>query len=651
MKRIGILLIASAFGLLPAIALSPIRTLADPPRHRVVLIQTDAVKADFLDQFLADGTLPADGGFAMLSHTYKSSLQTVITPSITSPNMTTMVTGVYPQKHGAIANTYPLPTATVTSYVWGHLQPLDSEGIWTPALNAGKKVGLIRTVGVNDTSGVLTNSWTLEFQVEDAGYKLFQPQQTDWQAAIGWNLGSLSAHAPKVVTFTLQDNIDPAQAVSYTFNLLAIDQAAAGVYDALVIDDDRDLSDGYFGARPAQDGAMMPTSPITATGNWSSVVFTSTNIPQGLSDTLLGAYVKVYHFSSDLSSMKFYLGGVWHNPGYPREWVNQLYRSIGPFPRLDSVIESGVLTDQDSRDFSHREDNFFRDAALNVLQQPDWDMVITYQGIVDNFEHAYLLTDPRQISYTDPISVTYWNYIKESYRSVDAAITTISNTVGLTQTDIVVASDHGQAPIHTTVYINRLLAKNGLAVTPPIIAYAQGGGGYADIYINTTARSGGVISPAGTQPYTQTQAAIVAALTNFTDTDRLTGATVHVFDNVIRHQALAASGLLTDTSGDVFVTARPGYSISEATDSGPLTSALAYGGTHGYAPTQPSMYGIFLAAGPDIKPSPPFATRLIDIAPTIIKVLGLDPMPGIDGLPMIAILQGQFTFFLPLMLK
>ncbi len=63
------------------------------------------------------------------------------------------------------------------------------------------------------------------------------------------------------------------------------------------------------------------------------------------------------------------------------------------------------------------------------------------------------------------------------------------------------------------------------------------------------------------------------------------------------------------------------------------------------------MYGIFLAAGPDIKPAAPFATRLIDVAPTMAKALGLDPMPNIDGSPMIAILKEQFIFFLPLMLK
>ncbi|HEY4720951.1 MAG TPA: alkaline phosphatase family protein, partial [Anaerolineae bacterium] len=306
-------------------------------------------------------------------------------------------------------------------------------------------------------------------------------------------------------------------------------------------------------------------------------------------------------------------------------------------------LSSAYTAEQDGRDFSHREDQFFLNAALNVLRQPDWDMVITYQGIVDGFEHAYLLTDPRQLSYTQSISLTYWDYIKESYQAVDAAIVAISNTVGLTQTDIFVASDHGQAPIHTTLYINRLLAQQGISVTTPITAYAQAGGGYAYIYINATTRSGGVISSIGTQGYTDTQTAIANALSSFTDTDRLTGQTIYPFDVIVRKQDLGAHGLYTDTVGDVFATVRPGYSLSGATNTGAITEAVAYGGTHGHAITNPELYGVFLAAGPEISHTLPQATRLIDVAPTVAGALGLGKMQTAEGVPMCSILSRGCT--------
>jgi predicted AlkP superfamily pyrophosphatase or phosphodiesterase len=603
----------------------PVRLMADEPRRRVVLIQVDAVRPDFVEQFLADGTLPANGGFAALSRTFKATFQTVITPSLTTPNLTTMVTGVYPQKHGAITNVYPLITGAVTSSVSGHQQPLQSEGLWSPALRAGKKVGLIRTVGVNDNT--MTNTWTLNFHEQAAGDKIITSTPASWSAATGWNLGNFSANSPQVMTFTLQDSV--TNALSYTFNILALDPAA-GTYSQIVLDDDCDLTNGYFGARAAWSGLMTPTVPLTQTGDWTSVLFTGTNTTTGLTGTIMGAYLRLYEFSSSPLTVSLYATGVWYNPGYSRTWLNELYRKIGPFPGLGSQ-SSAYTTDQDGRDFEHREDQFFLDATLDVLRQPDWDMVITYQGIVDGFEHAYLLTDPRQLSYTDPISVTYWNYIKESYQAVDAAVVAISNTVGLTQTDIFAASDHGQAPIHTTLYINRLLAQNGLSVTSPISAYAQTGGGYAYIYINTTTRADGVISPIGTPGYTGTQTALVHALSSFTDTDRLTGAAVSPFESVIRKQDLAAQGLGTDTVGDVYASVLPGYSLDGATDAGPITSPVAHGGTHGYAPDQPTMHGVFLAAGPHIGHVEPRPTRLIDVAPTIVDILGVGPLPDADG--------------------
>jgi predicted AlkP superfamily phosphohydrolase/phosphomutase len=175
------------------------------------------------------------------------------------------------------------------------------------------------------------------------------------------------------------------------------------------------------------------------------------------------------------------------------------------------------------------------------------------------------------------------------------------------------------------------MERAGISVTTPITAYAQAGGGYAFVYINTIGRTDGVISPIGTAGYTATQDAIVTALTHFTDTDRLTGATVYPFESVVRKQDLAAQGLNIETAGDVYAGVLPGYSLNGATTAGPITSPVAFGGTHGYNPAQPAMYGVFLAAGPHISRIEPRPTRQIDVAPTIVDVLGVAPLSNADG--------------------
>src|SRR5512141_1069263 len=105
------------------LSILPVRSLSDESHHRVILVQVDAARADFLDQFLADGTLPPDGGFATLARSFKATFDTVVTPSLTTPNLASMVTGAYPQKHGMITNVYPPLTGAVTSGIYGHQQP------------------------------------------------------------------------------------------------------------------------------------------------------------------------------------------------------------------------------------------------------------------------------------------------------------------------------------------------------------------------------------------------------------------------------------------------------------------------------------------------------------------------------------------------
>jgi predicted AlkP superfamily pyrophosphatase or phosphodiesterase len=78
--------------------------------------------------------------------------------------------------------------------------------------------------------------------------------------------------------------------------------------------------------------------------------------------------------------------------------------------------------------------------------------------------------------------------------------------------------------------------------------------------------------------------------------------------------------------GDVLVVADEGWLLSRA-GRGPGRNVA----THGWAPTE-SMYGIFVAAGPGIRPAGRIAAfENIHIYPLMASLLGLRPNPGIDG--------------------
>jgi hypothetical protein len=68
--------------------------------------------------------------------------------------------------------------------------------------------------------------------------------------------------------------------------------------------------------------------------------------------------------------------------------------------------------------------------------------------------------------------------------------------------------------------------------------------------------------------------------------------------------------------------AATGFSFSRAYH-GEFISRSANGGAHGYDPERPDMHASLLATGPGIVPGMMDRARLIDVAPTIARWLGL----------------------------
>ncbi|MFS8638537.1 MAG: alkaline phosphatase family protein, partial [Gemmatimonadota bacterium] len=80
--------------------------------------------------------------------------------------------------------------------------------------------------------------------------------------------------------------------------------------------------------------------------------------------------------------------------------------------------------------------------------------------------------------------------------------------------------------------------------------------------------------------------------------------------------------------GDLIVLAEPGHQVA-----GSRRYPARGGGAHGYDPaTAPNMQGIFLAAGPAIRPGTRIpAFENVHVYPLIAHLLGLRPNPEIDG--------------------
>jgi predicted AlkP superfamily pyrophosphatase or phosphodiesterase len=177
------------------------------------------------------------------------------------------------------------------------------------------------------------------------------------------------------------------------------------------------------------------------------------------------------------------------------------------------------------------------------------------------------------------------------------------------RTAVIVAGDHGFASIHGLVFPNAVLARAGLRPCP-----WAGDGWRASVHVAGTVGAVFVNPPGDADAVAAAEAALRAAAAGH-------------YTFVSRAQ-LDGLGALPNAA--VFVLeAAPGLGMGEACDRG--VTASATGGGHGYLPGRPEMAAGFVAAGAGLRPGVALdRIRLIDIAPTLARLLGV-PAPPVEG--------------------
>ncbi|HWS11751.1 MAG TPA: alkaline phosphatase family protein, partial [Rhodocyclaceae bacterium] len=213
--------------------------------------------------------------------------------------------------------------------------------------------------------------------------------------------------------------------------------------------------------------------------------------------------------------------------------------------------------------------------------------------------------------------------------------------------DVIVVSDHGMAPFHTAVGLRNLLS--GAGVDLDTIAVRTTGPA-AHVYVNLQGREpGGSVTPSD---YRLKVAQIAAALRNAKDPNSFFNPKSQpLFSHVwTRPDACGNPGFCVDEnigqdSGDVFALMAEGYNF-DGTQSpgvarlgdgpfdpaGTVFSVPNFYGAHGHDSELASMSAILYAAGPSFRQGRKIRTvRNIDVAPTVMKILGVAPAPTVDG--------------------
>ncbi len=590
-------------------SLSSLSTQSDD--GNVVVISIDGARADFLFRLMEEGMLPNLQNLA--SRGSMAAFSVSVLPSLTAVAHASISTGAWPGTTGIVSNYFHVVTDPIYKGTDGFGAPLKAEAIWITAIENGKSVATIGWPCTDADDPERRGDWTVSWGTRDA-YSYSKDIKSWWWKDANWVMGDVISYStPKEAYFYLKVGWK-----KYYVNILAIDTTddLEENYDAVYFDDDKDLTNGYYGG------------PLRL-GDWCPI-----ELPN---PERSGSWVKIMVFKPDLSAFNLFLGAVWHTNAYPEELEEYINDEFGFFPGDPDyyALEHGYIDEITYLEQAERLADWLADITIYLIEEYDPDLVLAYQPQVDECEHQFLLVDPRQLGYTPERSEEYIGYLEWAYELADENVGGIVGAAGYDSTFFVI-SDHGMAPIHTVVYINEILKEAGLLVTytkgswtyidtSATKAYAFTSGAAAHIYINLEGREPtGIVPP---EEYREVQRQIVELLQSVRDPE--TGE--EVFDIITIKEMTKAFHLYNENTGDVFVTTRKGYTLSYQYWVGIQFEPSTYYGQHGYNPLIPELYATFIACGPRIRHTIIAPIRIIDIAPTVCYALNIPPPADAEG--------------------
>lgn len=314
-----------------------------------------------------------------------------------------------------------------------------------------------------------------------------------------------------------------------------------------------------------------------------------------------------------------------------------------------------------------------------IARNPDADLLMIYFEQPDGSGHQFTLTDWRQA--TDPLDPTsiglpgfpagatgqdytkvfrYASHLRFAYRAASDAVEKIVQAAGVDRrgvplADVFVVSDHGMAPFHSAVSLRNLLVNAGIDANSIGIRTT---GPAAHIYVNLVGREpGGTVTP---EAYAELVPRIAGVLHAAKDGSRIFNIRrsplfSHVYKRPLDcgRPGFCTSDDIGQDSGDVFALMAEGYNFDGLQSPGvarlgdpafdaatTVFSVPNFYGAHGHDSELPSMSAILYAAGPSVKPG----VRLrrasnLDIAPTVLEILEVEPAATVDGSALSKILR------------
>jgi predicted AlkP superfamily pyrophosphatase or phosphodiesterase len=549
-----------------------------------VLVSFDGVSADLLYELLAQpGALPSGGYRRIAERGLAARRSRPPTPSLTAPSHVTHVTGALPQATGIVANWMLDRSKPFGEEVSGFDAPIRADTLWQAARRQGKRVGVLLYPGGDGATPERTADFGLTFHPKkSAPARFVRVAATDWSDAAASRTRSFSPPRASRLAFP---------PTGHAAALVAVDTTDDGRvnYDRLEI---------------APEAGAPGTVRI---GEWFAAEAAD-------GERRTGAWCKLLSLSPDLSETEIYAGVLESTDAYPDSFRSDLDGSAGFWPGVPDADHTGAKSHPEIYvEQAERLADFLTRAQVRAIARGDWDLLLLYQPEVDEIEHPFFLTEPRQEGYSPERAAVFRGYVEKAYAMADRALDAIAKSLSASDA-LFVTSDHGMVPIWTTIYPNEILRQAGFTrmsggetIDPSSAAAAIAESGIANVYLNPRAAP------------TDALARIEKLFTDF----RVGGESP--FDRIVRRADAGPLGLDAPESGDLIVIARPGFNFSTSAFAGKTSGVPKNYGGHGYRNAFAPLDATFFAAGPGIAPARVDEFPSWRIASFVCRTLGIDP--------------------------
>ena len=639
-------------------------------KKKALFLGLDAAMPDLVKKFVAEGNMPNTE--KLISQGVYSRIENVF-PTLTAAAWTGIVSGAGSGSNGVPSLMVKHPGEELDHWHTSFdRREVLTETLWEVGAREGLKSALINWPvtfplgGLDEKDGVqLAGALNPPFRYfymplwDVASSAVFSNQQLrcnqipgravqlEPRIAEGWTKLPKS-HKP-VLEFEI--TVPPTYVEGYKMQVAIYASTQEG-YDRMLISDTKD------GSRAVTDIAMGEYGP------WIVKNFKAND------RTRDGRFrFQILELSKDGKNFKLYQSAINTAEPYsvPERLTAEVEKVAGPYMEVDDpwAYMDGWMSMELYIEQLGLHNDWWGKATKYVLENEEWDLGFSWVGTIDHIKHVlYAGIEPKSRVYDPDKADWCMEQIRSVYKQVDDNIGRILEAVDLSETYVILVSDHGFTHNDWNPYLKEILSRRGLLDYVLDLSNDRPDNlsinwentkchplepGHTHIFINLKGRDPqGIVDP---EDYEKVQEEIINALYDIKDPE--TGE--NTVSLAIKRQESGTVGIFEgpgyDRIGDVVFAWKPGYIThpfiyraavkyrdgSERIIPNPELFEPAvlgenFTGAHHCLPSEHDMHTLFIMAGPDTsKYERKFTGRIIDIAPTISKILGIDAPRDAEG--------------------